>query len=986
MKVIEEYLHYFDEYTLKYGNKVCVFYRSGGFFEIYGIVNDHQKRGNVYEIGSMLNLQVSRKNKSILEVDEDNYLMAGFPHLSIDRFVNMITEDHCYIAVIVDQITSPPNPKRAVTRIVSPGTNLTNLDNPKNNYIVCLYIDQISKTNHIHYIGLVALDLSLGECVLYHTSNNQLDINAGLDDIYRMLQTFPYKEITVSCNNFNLMACHELLNYLEIDKNKHLIYTHYNNIPNDYHKIAYQNKVLERICTKKIMITPIEYYELEKYQHITVALCLLINQCYQQNENILSNINNVRFMNSSDQLILDNNCINQLNLIPNGSENSSLLSLINNTSSALGFRLLRDKLLNPITNVEVLNNYYTIIQTGLDNNIDDQLTKYLGNIIDIEKYYRKLSLKMLIPIDFQKFHTSLKSIKEMLVYLNEKHFEWLNSNYKELKISSIDQIISNLDKSILHTENIIDIDVISRNTGNEHTESYFKEGYSHNIDSIKNELKYSQSFFDQLINIVNSLYEKHYAKKIKDKTKDKGVVKLEWKDQLGYHLVTTKCRFDDLLKITKNPIEISINNDEVVKIDLKSIEKEYNKQGNIIYLTNQTIKEKSSILNGIEDKIKKEILIEYNRFADEYVVNYQQLIKEIIKLVSYIDLIKSYIKTSRKLGYTKPIIKHIDQHDSFFSCKGIRHPLIEQMSLKEEYVPIDIDFQTHRGIVLFGVNCSGKSSLMKSIGMNLVLAQIGMYVPATELVYYPYTKILTRIIGNDNIFKALSSYGVEITELRGILNRVDNRSMVLCDELSKGSETISGTALVASTIIKLSQSNSTFITASHLHDLAKIDELTSIKNIKFCHLKVDIDKISNKITYNRQLVDGIGSTIYGLEIAQAMGIDECTMQLAYKIRNKLLNKDQSNLTLKKSRYNSDLYYDKCQMPFCNNVASNTHHIKYQCDANKDTGIIGHLHKNHLSNLIPLCDECHHSIHQNKLKINGFKLTSNGWEIEYIKSC
>ena len=985
MKVIEEYLQYFDEYTSKYGNKVCVLYRCGDFYEIYGIVNDHQKRGNVYEIGSILNIQVSRKNKSILEVNEDNHLLAGFPRLAIDRYVNMLTENNCYIVVIVDQITSPPNPKRAVTKIVSPGTNLTNLDNPKNNYIICLYIDQISKTNPIHYIGLVALDLSIGECVLYHTSNNLLDVNTGLDDIYRMLQTFPYKEITLSCNNFNMMTCKELLNYLEIDENKHLVYTHYNNIPNDYDKIAYQNKVLERICNKKIMISPIEYYELEKYQHITIALCLLINQCYQQNENILSNINNVKFMNNTNQLILDNNCINQLNLIPSGNENSSLLSLINNTSSAMGSRLLRDKLLNPITNVDTLNNYYSIIQIGLNDNIDDQLTKYFGNIIDIEKYYRKLSINMLGPIDFQKFHISLKSIKEMLVYLNENHFEWLSTNYGELKISSIDQIISNLNKCILHTENIIDIDIINRNTGLEQTESYFKQGYSHNIDSIKNELKNSQSFFDQLIDKVNSMYDKNYAKKIKDKTKEKGVVKLEWKDHMGYHLVTTKCRFDDLLKITTNPIEILINNNQVVKIDLRNMEKEHNKHGNIIFLTNQTIREKSSILNGIEDKIKKEISIEYNRFAEEYITNYQQIIKEIIKLVSYIDLIKCYVKTSRKFGYTKPIIKQIDQNTSFFSCKGIRHPLIEQMSLKEEYVPIDIDFQTHRGIVLFGVNCSGKSSLMKSIGMTLVLAQIGMYVPATELVYYPYNKILTRIIGNDNIFKALSSYGVEITELRGILNRVDSRSMVLCDELSKGSETVSGTALVASTIIKLSQSNSTFITASHLHDLAKIDELTSIKNIKFCHLKVDIDKISNKITYNRQLADGVGSTIYGLEIAQAMGIDDNTIQLAYKIRNKLINKDQSNLTLKKSRYNSDLYYDKCQMPFCTNTASNTHHIKYQCDANKENGIIGHLHKNHLSNLIPLCDDCHHSIHQNKLKINGFKLTSNGWEIEYIKS-
>jgi len=346
-----------------------------------------------------------------------------------------------------------------------------------------------------------------------------------------------------------------------------------------------------------------------------------------------------------------------------------------------------------------------------------------------------------------------------------------------------------------------------------------------------------------------------------------------------------------------------------------------------------------------------------------------KILDKTILNISKIDYIKSNTKCKQEYNYSKPTF------NNKLSIEGLRHPVIERLDTGIEYVKNDISFNEQTGILLFGLNGVGKSSLMKAVGLNIIMAQAGMYVPADSLEYTPYKKIFTRISGEDNIFKGKSSFMIEMEELRSILKYADNESLVLGDEICRGTETISALSIVTSSVLALSKKKSSFIFATHLH---KLDELVQDDNIQFLHLHVEIT--DDNINYIRKLRDGIGSSLYGIEVAKYLLENDEFINETYKIRNKILEKPEL-LSTKTSTYNSKLYMDKCQV--CSKTNNlDTHHIKFQSDAN-EFGNIDHIHKDDLCNLIVLCEDCHNALHHGNINIKGFNSTLTGLQV--IKS-
>ena len=194
------------------------------------------------------------------------------------------------------------------------------------------------------------------------------------------------------------------------------------------------------------------------------------------------------------------------------------------------------------------------------------------------------------------------------------------------------------------------------------------------------------------------------------------------------------------------------------------------------------------------------------------------------------------------------------------------------------------DSEETNGILLFGTNASGKSSLMKGIGLNIILAQAGFFVACKEFRFNPYKYLFTRINNNDNIFKGESSFAVEMGELRSILKRSDSRSLVLGDELCSGTENISALAIFSSSVIKLCERKTNFVFATHLHDLCKIPQIMELDSIKMFHLKVIFNKETGELIYDRKLEEGNGPTIYGSKLRQ-MNND---FDVIRKIKNKLI--------------------------------------------------------------------------------------------------
>jgi len=282
------------------------------------------------------------------------------------------------------------------------------------------------------------------------------------------------------------------------------------------------------------------------------------------------------------------------------------------------------------------------------------------------------------------------------------------------------------------------------------------------------------------------------------------------------------------------------------------------------------------------------------------------------------------------------------------------------------------------GILLYGINSSGKSTLMKSIGLNIVLAQIGYFVACDKFNFSPYHALFTRIHSNDNIYKGLSSFMVELIELSSILKRNNSNTLVIADEVCKGSENKSSIIMVAYMLKTLCESKTSFITASHLHELVNLPTVKSLNNLKIKHIKLSYDESNDKLIYDRILSDGSGPNFYGLQVAKYLMKDSKFNEISSQILD-----EYNKSSIKQSKYNSDILLIECHICKIKNNLE-THHIVFQKDFNdkKINKNKLHLQKDSNYNLVTLCQFCHDNVDRQKIIINGWIETSTGRILDY----
>jgi DNA mismatch repair protein MutS len=393
-----------------------------------------------------------------------------------------------------------------------------------------------------------------------------------------------------------------------------------------------------------------------------------------------------------------------------------------------------------------------------------------------------------------------------------------------------------------------------------------------------------------------------------------------------------------------------------------------------------------NIQKNIYKTINNYFLYDVNKIVEKY----GSVIKNIINFISKFDYYVSNAKTSSLYKYTRPIIDN--RSYSYVVCKQLRHPIIERL-IDYEYIAHDVSLgKDLKGILLYGLNSSGKSSMMKALGISVIMAQAGMFVPASEFTYSPYTSLFTRISGNDNIFKELSSFSVEMIELKAIWKRSDMRTLIIGDEVCRGTEHISGNSIVAATLIKLSQQKASFIFATHLHEIVRLPQIQSIKNIKAFHLSVSYDDKNDRLVFDRLLKEGSGEEIYGITVAKYIIQDNEFTEMANNIKNELLGISDNIIQPKVSKYNSSVYVNKCatcgkQLNVKDDVVNlDTHHIHYQKDC--ADGVVGDkkfIKKNSKSNLIVLCKKCHNQVHNGKLSIDKYVASTSGKILKHGES-
>ena len=381
--------------------------------------------------------------------------------------------------------------------------------------------------------------------------------------------------------------------------------------------------------------------------------------------------------------------------------------------------------------------------------------------------------------------------------------------------------------------------------------------------------------------------------------------------------------------------------------------------------------------------LKDTITDVYNKIVSDF-ETFQTQLDSIVNFVTLVDVVYTKGVIATKYNYCKPTIAEADK--SFVVAKGLRHCLIEHLQTNELYVTNDIALGsgTVDGMLLYGTNAVGKTSLIRALGVSLVMAQAGLFVPCSEFVYKPYKHIFTRILGNDNIFKGLSTFAVEMSELRTILRLADENSLVLGDELCSGTENTSAISIFVAGIQRLHKCNSSFIFATHLHEIVEYEEITSLSKLTMKHMAVVYNKEFDALVYDRKLKDGPGNNMYGLEVCKSLSLPEDFLEAAYNIRAKYYPESGSLLSLGTSHFNSKKVVNMCEM--CRTrPGSDVHHLQYQNDADEN-GIIRttdvSFHKNNVANLMTLCEKCHDEVHKKGARYKRVK-TSSGYKLSKI---
>jgi len=955
---------YFDlqrHFEEKYGRDTVVFMEIGTFYEVYEVNNDEEQIGKAKEIAELLNIQLTKKNKNIVENSDRNPLLAGVPAVSFERYLNRLIQEQKYTVIVVKQKGKPPKISRYIAQIVSPGTNFEHIVDNDDNYIVSLIID---KYKDIYSVGYSALDVTTGKTWLYETHSTSEDPSYALDEVFNLLNVYRTSEIVVTFLD-GIDDQRHVMQYLEIPDHYHY------SVNNQRPKIEFQNKLFGEVYQVQSLLSPIEHLDLERNPMITESLAILIHFVIEHDYHIVQKMSLPRLIDNRRFMYLGNSALEQMGIISKDRKEFTLLKMLDKSATAIGRRLLKERLLNPIMEEGELNRRYNLIER-VSSHVR-YLDEMMRGVYDLERLSRRLNLGRLHPFEMNHVYDSMQSVKELMLYVKKHKIQ--KTPFHE---SEVDEFLRDINKSI-------DLDVSRRFTSATVDENFLMSGVDETIDTLVKENDVMLIAFKDIMKRIEGILESVNA------GSSNRLVTLGLLEKEGYYISLSKNRY--------SLIELEFKKDAFFL------------QYSVKKLTN-SVKITSAFTDELSDKIMKNrrmivtlVKEKYINLQAVYERRYSLLFDRVIAYVSDLDVGVSSSKVAQAYKHSRPMIVEAKEDENFMQIMQLRHPLIELQERGGLYVPNDIvmgsreymdlphpdtvmvDVNVHdghdvNGVLLYGINSSGKSSLMKSIGIATLMAQSGFFVSASVMKFSIFDSLFTRIVSKDNLAKGLSTFAVEMLELKNIFNRATVRSLVLGDEISHGTETLSGVAIVASAIKKLANTRCLFLFATHLHQLSTMQEIRRLNNVVDLHLSVEYDESADKLLFNRVLQAGSGSSIYGLEFAKSLHMDSEFLEEANAIRKRLANDfDELELLVKKktSKYNKELYVTKCII--CGAMAEDVHHISQRSLAD-EAGFIGHFHKDNKHNLIPLCKEHHMQIHDGKLHVNGFIMTSKGLELQF----
>ncbi|GEJ44950.1 DNA mismatch repair protein MutS [Chryseobacterium sp. ON_d1] len=772
----------------KYPDALLLF-RVGDFYETFG--------QDAVKTSQILGIVLTKRNNG-----EGSVELAGFPHHSIDSYLPKLVRAGMRVA-ICDQLEDPKMVKgivkRGVTELVTPGVTFNDqvLNSKKNNFLLSLHKEK-------EKYGIALVDISTGEFLVSE---------GNLEKLLHIVNTFDPSEIIFQRST----------QIPEQIKNKNAF---------KLEDWAFQYNFAYEKLTNHFKTNSLKGFGVESLPlAITAAGAIFAYLVEDTHHNLLSHITKLQIIPQEDYLMMDNFTLRNLEIVyPSNPQGKSLLDIIDKTSTPMGGRLLRRRIILPLKSVDEITRRLSLIDFLNENDhLKYEICQLLKSISDLDRLMGKLAAEKISPKELGYLRQSLINIHKIkaLLHPHADVLAWLEPLFDQ------EELIKFLQN---HLNEELPVSIAKGNI--------IKEGVSEELDRLRNLQSKGRGFLDEM------------CQREIERT---GItsLKIDFNNVFGYYIEV------------RNTHKDKVPDDWVRKQTLVNAER---------YITEE-LKEYENQILGAEEKIGVLETSLYRNVCAETMVYIDQ-IQGNSNIIAQLDVAAGLSELAVSESYTKPVL-----NDGYaIDLKEARHPIIENaLPLGEKYIPNDIflDKDSQQIIMVTGPNMAGKSAILRQTAIVCLLAQIGSFVPAKHAEIGMLDKIFTRVGATDNISAGESTFMVEMNEAANILNNISERSLILLDEIGRGTSTYDGVSIAWAIAEYLHQhpTQAKTLFATHYHEL---NEMTvNFERVKNFHVSIQENK--GNIIFLRKLVPGGSEHSFGIHVAKLAGMPAKVVNRANEI-------------------------------------------------------------------------------------------------------
>jgi len=772
----------------KYPDALLLF-RVGDFYETFG--------QDAVRTSQILGIVLTKRANGDGHIE-----LAGFPHHSVDSYLPKLVRAGMRVA-ICDQLEDPKMVKgivkRGVTELVTPGVTFNDqvLNSKKNNFLLSLHKEK-------EKYGIAMVDVSTGEFLVSE---------GNLDKILHIVNTFDPSEIVFQRS----VQLPEQLKNKSAFKLEDWAFQY---------NFAYE-KLTSHFKTNSLKGFGVENFPLA----ITAAGAIFAYLVEDTHHNLLAHITKLQIIPQEDYLMMDNFTLRNLEIVyPSNPQGKSLLDIIDKTSTPMGGRLLRRRIILPLKSVDEIMRRLSLIDFLNENDhLKYEICQLLKSISDLDRLMGKLAAEKICPKELGYLRQSLINIHQIkaLLHPHADVMAWLEPLF------DMEELIKFLQN---HLNEELPVNLSKGNT--------IKASVSEELDHLRSLQSKGRGFLDEM------------CQREIERT---GIssLKIDFNNVFGYYIEVRNAHKD------------KVPGDWLRKQTLVNAER---------YITEE-LKEYESQILGAEEKISVLENELYRNVCAETMV-YMDQIQGNSNIIAQLDVAAGLSELAVSESYTKPVLNQGYAID----LKEARHPIIENaLPLGEKYIPNDIflDKDSQQIIMVTGPNMAGKSAILRQTAIVCLLAQIGSFVPAKHAEIGVLDKIFTRVGATDNISAGESTFMVEMNEAANILNNISERSLILLDEIGRGTSTYDGVSIAWAIAEYLHQhpTQAKTLFATHYHEL---NEMTvNFERVKNFHVSIQENK--GNIIFLRKLIPGGSEHSFGIHVAKLAGMPAKVVNRANEI-------------------------------------------------------------------------------------------------------